>query len=216
MASALARHIRPLRHLRPTVSACNARHFSTTRDEAEVNKFSGLNWLGDAAGSGPAAELFKMHETRWRMIKRFITQKYRLDYHCSLQKHPSTTPERPFNVVDVGCGGGLLTASFAALGANVTAVDLVQENLDQTKERVERLGYGSNVRLEKCTVEELVREGSVFDIVCSLEVVEHVANPAFFLSSCAKLVQSGGDGTLILSTINRTVKSYLLAIVAAE
>ena len=181
-----------------------------------MNKFTGIDW-SDAA-SGAASELVKMHETRWRMIRRFLTQKYRLDYDCRLDKRPASlnSEEGPFTVLDVGCGGGLLTASMAQLGAKVTAVDPVADNLEQSRRRVEALGVGEKVEFKECTIEDVVKEGRSFDIVCSLEVVEHVANPNFFLRSCAQLVKSGGEGTLVLSTINRTIKSYLLAIVAAE
>ena len=117
-------------------------------------------------------------------------------------------------VLDVGCGGGILAESMAKLGANVIGIDMAQESLDVAKlhaleSKVEKVEY------QKITVEELAsqRPGS-FDVITCMEMLEHVPDPQSIIRACVKLVKPGGQ--LFFSTLNRTHKSYLLAIVAAE
>lgn len=114
---------------------------------------------------------------------------------------------------DVGCGGGILSEALAAAGATVTAIDLSEPLLE-----VARLhGIESGVRVDyRCvSVEELASEmPGAFDLVTAMELLEHVPDPASSVAACARLLRSGG--TAVFSTINRTPKAYLLAVVGAE
>lgn len=117
------------------------------------------------------------------------------------------------NVIDVGCGGGLLAESMAQLGANVTGLDMVQASLDVAK--LHTLESGVKVKYELATAEDWSSQNSEkYDVVTCLEMLEHVPDPASVVKACADLVKPGGK--VIFSTLNRNVKSYLMAIVAAE
>ena len=121
-------------------------------------------------------------------------------------------PLQDLAILDVGCGGGLLSEPLARLGARVTGIDPGERNVAVARGHAEPQGLAIDYRT--ATVEDLVATGEQYDAVVSLEVVEHVPDVGAFVRSCADLVRPGG--MLILSTINRTVKSYALAIVAAE
>jgi len=117
------------------------------------------------------------------------------------------------SVVDVGCGGGLLTEGMAQLGADVCGIDLAGDALDVAKLHLHESGLVINY--EEISVEEFAqkRPGG-YDIVTCLEMLEHVPEPASVISACVKLLKPGGS--VYFSTINRTAKSYLMAIVGAE
>ena len=116
-------------------------------------------------------------------------------------------------VLDVGCGGGILAESMAARGAIVTGIDAGQAPL--TVARLHALESNIEVEYRNITAEHLAAEqtGS-FDVVTCMEMLEHVPDPASVIEACAKLVKPGGD--VFFSTLNRTPKSYLLAIIGAE
>jgi 2-polyprenyl-6-hydroxyphenyl methylase/3-demethylubiquinone-9 3-methyltransferase len=113
-------------------------------------------------------------------------------------------------VLDLGCGGGLVSVPLARLGADVTGADASAETIAAARAHAEAVGVAVDFRV--ATAEELA--GETFDLVLALEIVEHVADVAAFLSACAALVRPGGK--LIVSTINRTQKARLFAIVGAE
>jgi 2-polyprenyl-6-hydroxyphenyl methylase/3-demethylubiquinone-9 3-methyltransferase len=113
-------------------------------------------------------------------------------------------------VLDVGCGGGLISEPLARLGARVTGLDPATENIEAARRHA--AGAGLNIDYRGGRVEEL--EGQTFDALVCLEVVEHVPDVAAFVRACAGLVRPGG--LMLLSTINRTMKAYFLAIVGAE
>jgi 2-polyprenyl-6-hydroxyphenyl methylase/3-demethylubiquinone-9 3-methyltransferase len=115
-------------------------------------------------------------------------------------------------VLDVGCGGGLIAEPLARLGARVTGLDPAAETIEAARRHAEGQGLSIDYRCGR--VEELAAEGQAFDAVICLEVVEHVPDPAAFVRTCAGLVRPGG--LMLLSTINRTLKAYLLAIIGAE
>jgi len=116
-------------------------------------------------------------------------------------------------VLDVGCGGGLLSEGMAALQANVTGIDLADKSLQVAK--LHLLESGRQVNYRKIAVEELAKEQpGQFDIVTCLEMLEHVPDPQSIIHACAKLAKPGG--WLFFSTLNRNPKSYLLAILGAE
>lgn len=117
------------------------------------------------------------------------------------------------NVIDVGCGGGILTESLAKLGATVTGIDMGGEPLNVAK--LHALESGLTINYEKITAEEKAQQCSeMFDMVTCMEMLEHVPDPASIINACANLVKPGG--LVFFSTLNKTVKSYLLAILAAE
>ena len=116
-------------------------------------------------------------------------------------------------VLDVGCGGGLLSESLAAAGAEVTAIDLGREALEVA--RLHLLESGLEVDYRLASAESLAAEGPApFDVITCLELLEHVPDPASVVTACAALVKPGGH--LFFSTINRNPKSFLLAILGAE
>lgn len=116
-------------------------------------------------------------------------------------------------VVDVGCGGGILSESMAARGASVTGIDLSDKALKVAK--LHLLESGNQVDYRKITVEALATERPrYYDVITCMEMLEHVPDPASVIQSCARLVKSGG--WVFFSTLNRNPKSYLYAIIGAE
>lgn len=116
-------------------------------------------------------------------------------------------------VIDVGCGGGLLSEGMAALGARVTAIDLSEKALAIARLHLFESGHLVDYRL--ISAEAMADEApSCFDLVTCLEMLEHVPDPASTVAACARLVKPGGQ--VFLSTINRNPKAYLLAVVGAE
>ncbi|TYK66833.1 bifunctional 2-polyprenyl-6-hydroxyphenol methylase/3-demethylubiquinol 3-O-methyltransferase UbiG [Colwellia echini] len=115
--------------------------------------------------------------------------------------------------IDVGCGGGILSESLAKLGASVTGIDMGTEPLNVAK--LHALEMGLPISYQKTTAEEkAVESANSFDVVTCMEMLEHVPDPASVIHACATLVKPGG--LVFFSTLNKSIKSYLLAIVAAE
>ncbi|MDP5031043.1 MAG: bifunctional 2-polyprenyl-6-hydroxyphenol methylase/3-demethylubiquinol 3-O-methyltransferase UbiG [Paraglaciecola sp.] len=116
-------------------------------------------------------------------------------------------------VVDVGCGGGILAESMAKQGANVSGIDMGEAPLEIA--RLHGLETGVNVDYQQTTAEEFSEQRAAqFDVVTCMEMLEHVPDPASVVAACYKLVKPGGH--VFFSTLNRNIKSYLMAIVAAE
>lgn len=116
-------------------------------------------------------------------------------------------------ILDVGCGGGLLSEGMAVRGADVTGIDLSEKPLGVAK--LHLLESGQKVDYRKISVEQLADEmPGAFDAVTCLEMLEHVPNPSSVIAACARLVKPGGQ--VFLSTLNRNPKSYLFAVVGAE
>ncbi|MEW6991751.1 bifunctional 2-polyprenyl-6-hydroxyphenol methylase/3-demethylubiquinol 3-O-methyltransferase UbiG [Colwelliaceae bacterium 6441] len=116
-------------------------------------------------------------------------------------------------VIDVGCGGGILAESLAKLGANVTGIDMGDEPLNVAK--LHALESNVQVDYQKITAEEkALQQPQKYDVVTCMEMLEHVPDPSSIIKACSELVKPGGY--VFFSTLNKTIKSYLLAIVAAE
>lgn len=117
------------------------------------------------------------------------------------------------SVIDIGCGGGILAEALAQKGAKVTGLDMVQASLDVAK--LHRFESGIEVDYVLSTAEDWAKEHEhQYDVVACLEMLEHVPDPASIVKACARMVKPGGK--VIFSTLNRSVKSYLMAIIAAE
>jgi 2-polyprenyl-6-hydroxyphenyl methylase/3-demethylubiquinone-9 3-methyltransferase len=173
-------------------------------DEAEVERFDRLatTWWNQ---EGPMRALHAMNPARLGWIRREASRHFGLD--------PSGRRLLAGRrVLDIGCGGGLLCEPLTRLGGNVTGVDPAGENIEVAKAHAERSGLSIDYR--KATVEELVAQGESFEIVLAMEVVEHVANVSAFLAACERVLKPGG--ILLMSTLNRTLRSFVLAIVGAE
>jgi len=121
-------------------------------------------------------------------------------------------PFEGLDVLDIGCGGGLMCEPFARLGANVTGIDPAGSGIEAAKIHAERGGL--DIAYESVTAEELAARGQRFDVVLCLEVIEHVPDVAELVRVCGQLAKPGG--ALCFSTINRTLKAFALAIVGAE
>jgi 2-polyprenyl-6-hydroxyphenyl methylase/3-demethylubiquinone-9 3-methyltransferase len=125
----------------------------------------------------------------------------------------SRAPLASKNVIDIGCGGGILAESMAKKGANVTGIDLSEKALKVAD--LHSLESGVQVRYELIAAENMAeREAGKFDIVTCMEMLEHVPDPSAIVAACAKLAKPGGK--LFFSTINRNPKAYLHAVIGAE
>jgi len=123
------------------------------------------------------------------------------------------SPVAELNILDVGCGGGILSESLAQRGANVTGIDMGEAPLSVA--RLHSLESGVKINYRKITAEALAEEQpEQYDIVTCLEMLEHVPDPSQVIAACAQLVKPGGD--VYFSTINRNPKSYAFAIIGAE
>jgi 2-polyprenyl-6-hydroxyphenyl methylase/3-demethylubiquinone-9 3-methyltransferase len=162
-------------------------------DQAEIDKFSALahRWWD------PTSEFKPLH----------AINPLRLDWIKSI------SPISGKRVLDVGCGGGILTESMSKEGAQVTGIDLSTKALKVAE--LHQLESGVSVRYQSISAEDLARnEPESFDVVTCMEMLEHVPNPASVVQACANLCKPGG--TIFFSTLNRNPKSYLFAIIGAE
>jgi 2-polyprenyl-6-hydroxyphenyl methylase/3-demethylubiquinone-9 3-methyltransferase len=142
----------------------------------------------------------------------------RLDYITSqiaAEFDRDLTQPQPFNglrILDIGCGGGLLSEPMARLGAQVVGADAAERNIPVAQIHAEQSGL--NIDYRHTSAEDLAAAGEQFDAVLNMEVVEHVADPLAYLTACRELLKPGG--LMICSTINRNAKSFAMAIVGAE
>jgi len=129
-----------------------------------------------------------------------------------IEKHANGLNDK--KVIDVGCGGGILSESIAQKGADTLGIDMGAAPLSVAELHALEQGI-ENVHYQQITVEEIAeKETAQFDIVTCMEMLEHVPEPSSIIRACAKLVKSGGD--VFFSTINRNPKSYAMAIIGAE
>ena len=173
-------------------------------DEAEVARFSALAdaWWDPEGSFRP---LHRLNPVRVRYIR---------DALCAANGRSASDPAplSGLEVVDVGCGGGLLCEPLARLGAQVTGIDPSARNIEIAANHAARAGLEIDYRAG--TVEDLLAEGRLFDAVLALEVVEHVPDLGEFVAACVAAAKP--DARLFFATLNRTPQSFLLGIVAAE
>ena len=121
-------------------------------------------------------------------------------------------PFKGLRFLDIGCGGGLLCEPMARLGASVVGVDPAEKNIRTAQVHASEGGLNIDYRISKA--EDLAEAGEKFDVILNMEVIEHVGMPQFFVKSCCAMLKPGG--LLFVATLNRTLKSFGLAIVGAE
>ncbi|MEO1990041.1 MAG: bifunctional 2-polyprenyl-6-hydroxyphenol methylase/3-demethylubiquinol 3-O-methyltransferase UbiG [Martelella sp.] len=176
----------------------------TTIDDAQVEWFSKMaaEWWDPRGKFKP---LHKFNPVRIAYIREKACAHFGRD-------EKSARPLEGLSVLDVGCGGGLLSEPMARMGAIVVGIDPAEKNIGIAKTHAAESGVPVDYRA--VTAEQLAEDGESFDIVLNMEVVEHVADVDFFMTTCASLVKPGG--MMFVATINRTLKAGALAIFAAE
>jgi 2-polyprenyl-6-hydroxyphenyl methylase / 3-demethylubiquinone-9 3-methyltransferase len=173
-------------------------------DANEVARFSALSeeWWAD---DGPMAPLHRLNPIRLAWIKSEIAARFGRDPKAA-------DALAGLRILDVGCGGGILTEPLRRMGATVTGIDPSPDGIAAAK--LHATEHGLSIDYRAATVEALVAVREHFDVVTALEVVEHVTEVDSFVAACGAMVEPGG--MMIASTINRTLKAFLLAIVGAE
>ena len=176
----------------------------STVDSAEVERFARIagEWWDTR---GKFAPLHRLNPVRIGFIRDRAANHWRRDTL-------SGQPLGGLSVLDIGCGGGLLSEPMARLGATVTGIDAAGRNIAVAE--LHARGQDLAIDYRQNTAETMARSGAQFDIVLALEIVEHVADVELFLRSCGALVKPGG--LLFLSTLNRTAKAWALAIAGGE
>jgi len=176
----------------------------STVDPAEIAKFEAMaaEWWDP---NGKFKPLHMLNPCRLDYITRQIAGEFGRDL-------TSQTPFEGLRLLDIGCGGGLLSEPMARLGATVVGADAAEGNLPVA--RIHAAQSGLEIDYRHVTAEALAEAGEQFDVVLNMEVVEHVADPQSYLSATQALLKPGG--LQICSTINRNAKSYAMAIVGAE
>lgn len=176
----------------------------STVDPSEVAKFEAMaaEWWDP---TGKFKPLHMMNPVRLDYITGQIAAEFARDLTENL-------PFKGLRILDIGCGGGLLSEPMARLGADVVGADAAERNIPVAQVHAEQSGLEIDYR--HTTAEAMAEAGEQFDVVLNMEVVEHVASPLDYLTACRNLLKPGG--MMIASTINRNAKSYIVAIVGAE
>ena len=177
---------------------------SSTVDPAEVAKFEAMaaEWWNP---NGKFKPLHMLNPCRLDYITSQIASEFDRDIAAPM-------PFAGLRILDIGCGGGLLSEPMARLGAEVVGADPAPRNIPVARLHAEQSGLLIEYRLT--TAEELAAAGEQFDVVLNMEVVEHVPDPQRFLTACQTLLKPGG--LMICSTLNRNAKSFGMAIIGAE
>ncbi len=177
---------------------------TNTIDPAEVAKFEAMaaEWWDT---EGKFKPLHLMNPCRLDYITSQIAAEFDRDLAAPL-------PFKGLRILDIGCGGGLLSEPMARLGADVVGADAAPRNIPVAQVHAAQSGLAIDYR--HTTAEDLAASGEQFDVVLNMEVVEHVADPQGYLTACQLLLKPGG--LMICSTLNRNPKSFVMAIVGAE
>ncbi|CDZ44692.1 bifunctional 2-polyprenyl-6-hydroxyphenol methylase/3-demethylubiquinol 3-O-methyltransferase UbiG [Neorhizobium galegae] len=176
----------------------------TTIDQSEVDRFSAMaaEWWDP---TGKFKPLHKFNPVRLAYLRDRICENFGRDRKSHL-------PLSGLRILDIGCGGGLLSEPIARMGATVVGADPSEKNIGIASTHATETG--TSVDYRAVTAEQLAEAGETFDVVLNMEVVEHVADVNFFMTTCANMVRPGG--LMFVATINRTFKAGALAIFAAE
>ncbi|MDA9631290.1 bifunctional 2-polyprenyl-6-hydroxyphenol methylase/3-demethylubiquinol 3-O-methyltransferase UbiG [Candidatus Pelagibacter sp.] len=171
-------------------------------NKKEIEKFSKMatEWWDP---KGKFKPLHKFNPIRIKYIKENIINDFKLKNKIK--------PLDKINILDIGCGGGLLSEPMQRLGANVTGIDASIKNIKIAKLHAKKNKLKINYL---CSSPEKLKINKKFDVILNMEIVEHVEDVHFFLKSCSKLLKK--NGLMFVATINKTLKSYMFAIVGAE
>ena len=174
----------------------------TSINKKEIEKFSKMadEWWDP---KGKFKPLHKFNPIRINYIKENIINNFKLKN--------KKKPLKKINILDIGCGGGLLSEPMQRLGANVTGIDASVKNIKIAKLHAKKNKLKINYL---CSSPEKLKINKKFDVILNMEIVEHVEDVQFFLKSCSNLLKK--NGLMFVATINKTLKSYMFAIVGAE
>ena len=175
---------------------------NNTINKKEIEKFSKIaeEWWNP---EGKFKPLHKFNPVRISYIKDNIIKTFKLD--------DNKIPLKNLRILDVGCGGGLLSEPMCKLGANVTGIDASEKNINVAKLHSKR----NDLRINYfCSSPEKFKAKQKFDVILNMEIVEHVEDVNLFLNSCSKLLKK--NGIMFIATLNKTLKSYIFAIIGAE
>lgn len=177
---------------------------TSTIDPEEVERFSRIaaEWWDE---KGKFAPLHRINPLRIDYIRRLAGEHF-------LRDTAQLAPFGGVSLVDIGCGGGLISEPMARMGFHVTGIDASEKNIAVASLHAQQSGVAVTYRA--AAAETLASEGTLFDCVLALEIIEHVADLEAFYDAITALVKPGG--LLVLSTINRTAKAYAMAIIGAE
>ena len=171
-------------------------------NKKEIEKFSKMAaewWDPD----GKFKPLHKFNPIRIKYIKDNIIYSFKLKF--------KEQPLQKINILDIGCGGGLLSEPMARLGANVTGIDASDKNIKIAKLHAKKNKLNINYF---CSSPEKLKIKNKFDVILNMEIIEHVEDVNLFLKSCSKFLKK--DGIMFVATLNKTLKSYVFAILGAE
>ncbi len=171
-------------------------------NKKEIDKFSKMadEWWDP---EGKFKPLHKFNPTRIKYIKENIINNFKLKNKFQ--------PLSGIRILDIGCGGGLLSEPMSRMGANVTGIDASDKNIKIAKLHSKKSKLKINYL---CSSPEKLKNKKKFDVILNMEIVEHVQDIDFFLKSCSKLLKK--NGIMFVATINKTLKSYIFAIIGAE
>ena len=171
-------------------------------NKKEIEKFSKIaeEWWDP---NGKFKPLHNFNPIRIRYIKENIIKDFKIK--------SSDKPLKNIKLLDIGCGGGLLSEPMSRLGAKVSGIDASEKNIVIAKLHAKKNKLNINYQ---CTSPEKIISKEKFDVILNMEIVEHVDNIEYFLESCSKLLKK--NGIMFVATLNRTLKSYLFAIIGAE
>ncbi len=174
----------------------------TSVNKKEIDKFSKManEWWDP---EGKFKPLHKFNPIRIKYIKENIINNFKLKNKLR--------PLSGINILDIGCGGGLLSEPMSRMGANVTGIDASDKNIQIAKLHAKKNKLKINYF---CSSPEKLKITKKFDVILNMEIVEHVEDIDFFLKSCSKLLKK--NGLMFVATINKTLKSYIFAIIGAE
>jgi len=174
----------------------------TSVNKKEIDKFSKManEWWDP---EGKFKPLHKFNPIRIKYIKENIINNFKLKNKFR--------PLSGINILDIGCGGGLLSEPMSKMGANVTGIDASDKNIKIAKLHSKKNKLKINYL---CSSPEKLKITKKFDVILNMEIVEHVEDIDFFLKSCSKLLKK--NGLMFVATINKTLKSYIFAIIGAE